>query len=54
MILLSTEVYESLVETLEIVADEVDYAKLRRAIKEIDADTGKSWTAAREELGLPE
>ncbi len=54
MTLLSTEVYEALVETLEIVADESAYAKLRRAIKEIDAGKGRSWTAARAELDLTE
>ena len=54
MTLLSTEVYEALVETLEIVADEAAYAKLRRAIREIDAGKGKSWTAVREELDLTE
>jgi hypothetical protein len=39
---------------LEIVADEAAYAKLLRAIKEIDAGKGKSWTAVREELDLAE
>lgn len=54
MTLLSTEVYEALVETLEIAADEDAYAKLRRAIREIDTGKGKSWTAVREELELTE
>ena len=49
---LSTEVYEALVETLEIVADEATYAKLRRAIREIDAGKGTSWTAVHEELDV--
>ncbi len=54
MTLLSAEVYEALVETLEIVADEHAFAKLRRAMKEIEAGKGRPWSDAREELGLSE
>jgi PHD/YefM family antitoxin component YafN of YafNO toxin-antitoxin module len=52
MTLLSAEVYDAFVETLEIVADEDAFAKLRRAVKEIETGKGISWSEAREELGL--
>ncbi len=54
MTLLSAEVYEAIVETLEVVADEAAFAKLRRAVREIEAGKGMSWSEAREELGLSE
>ncbi|MGH9318977.1 MAG: type II toxin-antitoxin system Phd/YefM family antitoxin [Vicinamibacteria bacterium] len=54
MTLLSAEVYDALVETLEIVADETAYAKLRRALREIESGKGISWGAAREKLDLSE
>ena len=54
MTLVPAAVYDAIVETLEIVADEGTLAKLRRAIREIEAGKGKPWDAAREELGLPE
>ena len=52
MTLLSAEVYESIVETLEVMADEKTFAKLRRAVKEIEAGKGVSWSDARKDLGL--
>ena len=52
MALLSAEVYESIVETLEVMADEKAYAKLRRAIREVEAGKGIPWTEAQKELGL--
>jgi PHD/YefM family antitoxin component YafN of YafNO toxin-antitoxin module len=52
MTLLSAEVYESIVETLEVMADENNYAKLRRAVKESEAGKGVSWSDARKGLGL--
>ena len=54
MTLLSAEVYEALVETLEVVGDEAALAKLRRALREIEGRKGMSWSKAREELGLSE
>ena len=50
MTLLSAEVYESIVETLEVMVDEKTFAKLRRAVREIEAGKGVSWSAARKEL----
>ena len=50
MTLLSAEVYESIVETLEVIADEKTFAKLRRAVREIEAGKGVSWSVARKEL----
>ena len=54
MTLLSAEVYEAIVETLEVIGDESAFAKLRRALREIEAGKGVSWSDAREELGLSE
>lgn len=54
MTLLSAEVYEAIVETLEVIGDEAAFAKLRRALREIEAGKGISWNDAREELGLSE
>ena len=54
MTLMSAEVYEAIVETLEVVADEAAFTKLRRAVKEIEAGKGMSWSDARKELGLSE
>jgi prevent-host-death family protein len=54
MTLLSAEVYEAIVETLEVIGDEETLAKLRRALREIEAGKGMSWSDARKELGLSE
>jgi len=54
MTLLSAEVYEAMVETLEVIGDEAAFAKLRRALREIEAGKGMSWSDAREDLGLSE
>ena len=54
MTLLSSEVYEAIVETLEVIGDEAAFAKLRRALREIEAGKGMSWRDAREELGVSE
>ncbi len=54
MTLLSAEVYEAIVETLEIVADEAAFAKLRKAIKEVEAGKAMSWSAAKKKLALSE
>ena len=54
MTLMSAEVYEAIVETLEVVADEAAFAKLRRAVREIKAGKGMSWSDARKGLGLSE
>jgi prevent-host-death family protein len=54
MTLLSAEVYDAIVETLEVIGDEAAFAKLRRALREIEAGKGMSWRDAREELGLSE
>ncbi len=52
MTLLSADVYAAIVETLEIVADERAFAKLRRAMSEIDKGQGLPWSTARRKLGL--
>jgi len=53
MTLMSAEVYDALVETLEIVADEPTLFKLRRALQEIEKGKGISWSEAKRRLRLP-
>jgi PHD/YefM family antitoxin component YafN of YafNO toxin-antitoxin module len=53
MTLLSADVYAAIVETLEVVADEKTFAKLRRAMSEIEKGHGIPWSTARRKLGLP-
>lgn len=45
------ELYESIVETLEIMGDEELMAALRQSIKEADAGKGIPWEQAKKELG---
>jgi PHD/YefM family antitoxin component YafN of YafNO toxin-antitoxin module len=52
MTLLSAEVYAAIIETLEVVADEKAFAKLRRAMTEIEEGKGLPWSTARRKLGL--
>ncbi len=46
------ELYESLVETLEIMADQDLMAVLRQGIKEIEQRKGLPWSKARKRLRL--
>ena len=46
------ELYESIVETLEIMADQDLMVALRQGIKEIDQRKGIPWTNARKRLRL--
>lgn len=46
------ELYESLVETLEIMADQDLMAALRQGIKEIEQGKGLPWSTARKRLRL--
>jgi len=46
------DLYESIVETLEIMGDNELMAALRQGIKEIDAGRSIPWKEARRELGL--
>jgi len=52
MTLVSAEVYAAIIETLEVVADEKAFAKLRRAMTEIEEGKGLPWSTARRKLGL--
>lgn len=52
MTLLSANVYAAIVETLEVVEDEKAFAKLRRAMVEIEEGRGIPWSVARRKLGL--
>lgn len=46
------DVYESIVETLEIMGDESQLAELRRGVKEIKEGKTVSWRKAKKRLGL--
>jgi len=54
MTLLSADVYAAIVETLEVVEDEKAFAKLRRAMSEIEKGQGIPWSTVRKKLGLPD
>lgn len=46
------ELYESIIETLEIMADEELMAALRKGIKEVSEGKVVPWEAVKEELNL--
>jgi antitoxin YefM len=48
--LIPWEMYESIVETLEILGDEETVGALRKAIREIGDGQGVDWARAREQL----
>lgn len=50
--MLSTEVYEGLLETLEIVADEKAMAQLRKSLREVKAGKGIPWEIAKKRLDI--
>jgi prevent-host-death family protein len=52
MTLMSADLYESLVETLEILSEETASAKLRSALKEIAGGKGIPWDKAKRRLGI--
>lgn len=54
MTLMSAELYDSLVETLEILADESVTPKLKQALREIERGRGIPWKTAKSKLGLEE
>ena len=50
--LLSFNLYESLVETLELLSDEAASEKLRRALRELEKGKTIPWNAAKVKLGV--
>lgn len=50
--LISPELYESLVETLEILADEELVVRFKKAVKEIEGGKGIPLADSRKRLGL--
>ena len=50
--LMPWELYESLVETLEIMGDEELMASLRRSIKEVNENKVIPWSRAKKKMGL--
>lgn len=48
--ILSWELYESIVETLEILGDAEQLAALRQGIKDADAGQAIAWAQAKQEL----
>ena len=49
---LSSQLYESLVETLEILCDEEQTRKLQQALREVEQGKAIPWDKARRKLGL--
>lgn len=49
---MSWELYEAIVETLEIMGDEDLMSALRQSIKEAEEGQGIPWEQAKKELGL--
>ncbi len=49
--ILPWELYESIVEALEILGDEEQMAELRQSIQEAAEGKGESWEAVKRELG---
>jgi PHD/YefM family antitoxin component YafN of YafNO toxin-antitoxin module len=49
--ILPWELYESIVETLEILGDEELMADLRQSIQEASEDKGEPWEAVKKDLG---
>ena len=47
---MSWNLYESIVETLEVLGDEALVAELRQGIREVEAGKGVDWKKARKEL----
>ena len=52
MTLMSAELYEALVETLDILGDESTAPKLRRALREVAAGKAIAWDEAKKRLGM--
>ncbi len=50
--ILPWELYESIVETLEILSDEEMMATLRQSIKEVSEGKAVSWSRAKQEIDL--
>jgi len=48
------ELYESIMETLEILGDEEQVAALCQGIKEVRENKGKPWKVVKKELGWEE
>lgn len=49
---MSWDLYESIVETLEIMSDEAQMASLRQGLKEMKQGKLKSWEQVKKELSL--
>jgi antitoxin YefM len=52
--ILSWELYESIMETLEVLSDDEQMEALRQALQEVAQGQGKPWNTVREELGWSE
>jgi prevent-host-death family protein len=51
MTMMPAELYEAILETLEVLADEEAAPRLRRALREIEAGKGIPWETAKRKLG---
>jgi len=51
-VLLSMDLYKSMIETMDILGDEKTMKKLRRSIKDVDEGKTMPWEVVRKRLGL--
>ncbi len=51
MAILPWELYESIIETLEVLGDDELMAAFRRGVQDIEAGRGQSWEEVKKELG---
>jgi PHD/YefM family antitoxin component YafN of YafNO toxin-antitoxin module len=51
MTMMPAELYESMLETLEMLSDEEAVPRLRRALQEIEKGKGVPWEVAKRRLG---
>ena len=52
MAILSWELYESLIETLEVMGDSELLAAFRRGVQELAEGKGRSWEDVKRDMGL--
>ena len=52
--ILSWELYESIMETLEVLSDDEQMLTLREALQEVAEDQKKPWNAVKKDLGWDE
>lgn len=54
MALVSAELYDALMETLDVLGEPAAAGRLRQALQEVEQGKGVPWKAAKKRLGLAE